>query len=326
MSILITGGAGYIGSHVFYEFLGTGHEVIVVDDLSTGSRFLLPESVEFYQCRVGDKEKMAEIFALHNVDTVLHFAGSIVVPESVENPLKYYQNNSAESLSLLQSCVSHGIKNFIFSSTASVYGSNKLRIMNENYLPQPENPYASSKLVTEMMLQDIGVAHNMNYAILRYFNVAGADPDGRSGQVKKDATHLIKVACQTALGVRPSINIYGTDYSTEDGTCVRDYIHVSDLANAHLCVYEHMLRTKVNKIYNCGYGRGFSVLDVINVIEKISDQTLNKIIAPRRIGDPPALIADSNLLRCETGWFPRFDDLEFIINSALVWEKKQNGL
>lgn len=327
MTILITGGAGYIGSHAVYEFLDAGYDVIVADDLSTGSRDLLPPHIQFYQVNVGDQNAMNAVFKAHNIDTVLHFAGSIVVPESVENPLKYYQNNSAVSLNLLTQCVQNGVRNFIFSSTASVYGNNKNQLMSEDTPTHPENPYASSKLITEMMLRDVSMAHGMNYAILRYFNVAGADPKGRTGQVKKDATHLIKVACQAALGLRSEIMIFGTDYDTHDGTCIRDYIHVSDLANAHLLVYQQMnqqmIGGSVNKIYNCGYGRGFSVREVVQAVEKVAGCTLNKIMAPRRAGDPAALIANSEQLQKDTGWRYHLNDLETIIDSALKWERSQ---
>lgn len=321
MAVLITGGAGYIGSHVVYEFLDNGHDVVVIDNLSTGVRSLLPQDIPFYQGNVGDQTLLDTIFASHKIDTVLHFAGSIIVPEFVENPLKYYQNNTAVSLNLLQSCIKHRIKNFIFSSTASIYGNNPLRIMKEDFPPQPENPYASSKLMTEMMIKDTAKAHGLNFTILRYFNVAGADPKGRTGQVKENATHLIKVACETALGHRPAIKIYGTDYDTPDGTCIRDYIHVSDLANAHLRAYEHMTRTTVNKIFNCGYGQGFSVLDVLNAVETVSGTPVKKEPTDRRAGDPVALIANSTLLQTQTGWAPAYNDLDLIIKTALDWER-----
>lgn len=322
MTILISGGAGYIGSHVVHEFLDEDYDVIVVDNLSTGEKSLLPADVTFYEGDVGNPDFMDNIFSSHKIDAVLHFAGSIIVPESIENPLKYYQNNTCVSLNLLQSCLKHKIRNFIFSSTASVYGNNPLRLMKEDYIPHPENPYATSKLMTEIMLKDTASAHGLNFAILRYFNVGGADLKGRTGQVKKNATHLIKVACETAIGLRPSINIYGTDYDTPDGTCIRDYIHVSDLANAHLRVYERMKHTLINKVYNCGYGKGFSVLDVIGAVEKVSGVALNRVVTERRAGDPVALIADSGLLKSETGWTPKFDNLEVIIKTALDWEKR----
>lgn len=323
MSILITGGAGYIGSHAVYEFSDNGHDVIVVDNLSTGVRTLLPENIPFYEGDAGDQNLMGRVFSDHDIDAVLHFAGSIIVPESVENPLKYYQNNTCVSLNLLQSCIKHGVKNFIFSSTASVYGNNSLQLMKEEYPPQPENPYATSKLMTEMMIRDASAAHGLNFAILRYFNVAGADPKGRTGQVKENATHLIKVACETALGLRPGMNVYGTDYDTPDGTCIRDYIHVSDLANAHLRVYEHMKKQPANKIYNCGYGQGYSVLEVIEAVETESKSVIKKTMTDRRAGDPVALIADSSLLRKDTGWKEKCNDLHLIIRSALAWEKNR---
>jgi UDP-glucose 4-epimerase len=322
MAVLITGGAGYIGSHVVYEFLDSRQDVVVIDNLSTGVRGLLPEDIPFYHGGVEDVGLIEAIFSAHKIDTVIHFAGSIVVPESVENPLKYYLNNTCVSLGLLQSCVKYGVKNFIFSSTASVYGNNPLRLMKEDYRSQPENPYAASKLMTEIMIKDTAAAHGLNFAILRYFNVAGADPKGRTGQVKENATHLIKVACEAALGLRASMKVYGTDYDTPDGTCIRDYIHVSDLANAHLKVYERMVITTVNKIYNCGYGEGISVLDVIKAVEAVSGATIITEPTARRIGDPVALIADSSMLKTETGWKPRLDNLDTIIQTALAWELK----
>lgn len=321
VAVLITGGAGYIGSHVVHEFLDNGHEVVVVDNLSTGVRALLPNDIQFYHGNVEDIDLLDKIFSVHKIDTVLHFAGSIIVPESVENPLKYYQNNTCVSLRLLEACVKYKVRNFIFSSTASVYGNNPLQLMREEYLPQPENPYASSKYMTEMMIKDTASAHGLNYVILRYFNVAGADPKGRTGQVKKDATHLIKVACQAAIGQRPGMKIYGTDYDTVDGTCVRDYIHVSDLANAHLCAYNHMKNQPVNKIYNCGYGRGFSVLEVVAAVERIAGVSIQKEMTARRAGDPVALIADSQLLKSETGWNPTHDHIDEIVSTALEWER-----
>jgi UDP-glucose 4-epimerase len=325
VTILITGGAGYIGSHVVHEFLDSGKDVVVVDNLSTGIRALLPNDIEFYEGNIEDVDLMHRVFSAHEIDTVLHFAGSIIVPESVENPLKYYQNNTCVSLQLLQACVKYKVRNFIFSSTASVFGNNPLQLMREEYAPQPENPYALSKYMTEMMIKDTSSAHGLNFVILRYFNVAGADPKGRTGQVKKNATHLIKVACETATGQRPSMNVYGTDYNTIDGTCIRDYIHVSDLANAHLCVYNHMKHHAVNKIYNCGYGRGFSVLEVIEAVERIAGVSIKKEMTIRRPGDPIALIADSQLLKSETGWSPIHDDIDDIVKTALEWEKNVNA-
>lgn len=324
MAVLITGGAGYIGSHVVYEFLDNGHDVVVVDNLSTGLKSLLPNDVPFYEGDVQNSDMMDRIFSSHHIDAALHFAGSIIVPESIENPLKYYQNNTTASLGLLQSCVKHKVKNFIFSSTAAIYGNNSLQLMKEEYAPDPGSPYATSKLMTEMMIRDTASAHGLNYAILRYFNVAGADPEGRTGYAKKNATHLIKVACEAAVGIRPYIDIFGTDYDTPDGTCLRDFIHVSDLANAHLKIYKHMTLQRVNKIYNCGYGKSFSVLDVIEVVERIAGVSIKRENKNRRAGDPVALIADSSLLKTETGWEPSYDSLDIIIKTALEWEKNNN--
>lgn len=321
MKTLITGGAGYIGSHVVYEFLDAGHEIIVVDDLSTGHRNLLPSDIPFYQGNIGDANLMDDIFSAHDIGTVIHFAGSIIVSESVENPLKYYQNNTVNSLSLINSCLKNNIKNFIFSSTASLYGSNHLGMISEDCQPQTENPYATSKLMTEMMLRDIGQSRGLNYIILRYFNVAGADAKGRTGQITKTATHLIKIACHVALGLRPQLEIFGTDYATPDGTCIRDYIHVTDLANAHLKAFEAMSKGYQNKVYNCGYGRGFSVKEVVAHVEKVIGRDLPKIMSQKRQGDPLSLIADPNRLKQDTGWIPKNDNLELIIKSALSWEK-----
>lgn len=265
---------------------------------------------------------MEPVFAAHHIDTVIHFGGSVIVSESVENPLKYYQNNTLATQNLLEQCVNHGVKNFIFSSTASVYGSNPLQLMKEEYLTNPENPYAASKLMSEWMIQDVSKAHDMNYVILRYFNVAGADPKGRTGQSTKNATHLIKVACEVATGRRTGMKVFGTDYPTKDGTCVRDYIHVADVADAHVKAYEYMKTGKGRRIFNCGNGDGYSVLEIIAAVEKLSGKKLNVEMAPRRAGDPVALTADSTLLQNETGWKARFEELDTIIQSGLDWEKK----
>ncbi len=318
--VLVAGGAGYIGSHTVYELIASGYRVVVVDDLSKGNRSLLPQDAIFYHGNVGDISFMNSIFAKHNIDCVLHFAGSIVVSESVKNPLKYYQNNTVVSRNLLESCVRYHIKNFIFSSTASVYGNNPAKVMKEDFVPAPENPYASSKLMTEMMLKDTAKASGMNYTILRYFNVAGADPKGRSGQVSDMATHLIKVACEHVCGKRDEIQVFGTDYGTEDGTCVRDYIHVSDLAKAHIKAYEYMKSSNKSEIFNCGYGKGYSVLEILANMQKVSGKQLNIKKSARRAGDPEALIANSDKIKKLAGWKPEFDNIETILKTALEWE------
>ncbi len=321
MRILITGGAGYIGSHTVHTFLDAGYQVVVVDNLSTGLHRLLPDKISFHEGNVGDKKFMEEVFSRYKIDTVLHFAGSIIVSESVENPLKYYENNTAVSLSLLQLCVQKKVRNFIFSSTAAVYGNNPQHVMREDSALYPASPYASSKLMTETMIRDVAAVTDLNFIILRYFNVAGADPEGRTGQVKRNATHLIKVACEAALGMRDHIDIYGTDYNTPDGTCIRDYIHVSDLAQAHLKAYEYMKNGAVKKIFNCGYGVGFSVKEVIEAVEKVVGGQIKKNSVERRAGDPVSLIADPTALKNETGWSPKHNDLHAIISSAMQWEK-----
>lgn len=322
MTILITGAAGYIGSHTAYAFFDAGQDIAALDDLSSGARGNLPQNIAFYQGDVSRPETLAPVFAAHNIDTVIHFGGSVIVSESVENPLKYYQNNTLATQILLEQCVKHNVRNFIFSSTASVYGSNPLQLMKEEYLTNPENPYAASKLMSEWMIQDVSKAHDMNYVILRYFNVAGADPKGRTGQSTKNATHLIKVACEAAAGRRTGMKVFGTDYPTKDGTCIRDYIHVADVADAHVKAYEYMKAGKGRKVFNCGNGEGYSVLEIIKAVEKLSGTRLNVEMASRRAGDPVALTADSTLLQTETGWEAQFKNLEEIIQSGLDWEKK----
>jgi len=319
--LLVTGGAGYIGSHTVHELVSAGYRVVVVDDLSKGNRTLLPQEAIFYHGNAGDISFMNSVFAKHNIDCVLHFAGSIVVSESVKNPLKYYQNNTAVSRNLLESCVRYNIKNFIFSSTASVYGSNPEKVMKEDFVPSPENPYAASKLMTEMMIKDVAKANNMNYTILRYFNVAGADTNGKSGQISDLATHLIKIACEHVCGKRKEIQVFGTDYGTEDGTCVRDYIHVSDLANAHLKAYEYMKKHNKSETFNCGYGKGYSVLEILANMQKVSGKELNIKKSSRRAGDPEALIANSDKIKKLAGWEPKFNNIETILKTALEWEK-----
>lgn len=323
MKILVTGGAGYIGSHVAHELLDANFQVVILDNLVTGVRENAPEQATFIEGDIANITLLNQIFKDHKIEAVMHFAGSIVVPESVENPLKYYLNNTAKTRTLLESCITNNIHKFIFSSTAAVYGMPDESPVTETTPTSPINPYGRSKLMTEWMLQDLAHTTPLKYVALRYFNVAGADPQGRTGQSTPEATHLLKIATQTALGARTSMDIYGTDYPTPDGTCVRDYIHVSDLARAHVLALQYLNQPNANsQVLNCGYGRGFSVQEVIQTVQTISknDFTTNK--ADRRPGDPPALIADSSRLRNLVDWTPRYDDLSLIVKTALNWEKK----
>ncbi len=324
--LLITGGAGYIGSHAVYAALEAGYTVAVVDDLSTGTRQVLPDNIAFYEVDIKDRKALNEVFVDYHPVAVMHFAGSIVVPESVENPIKYYTNNTMASLNLIQTCVEHGVDNFVFSSTAAVYGIPREVPVKETAITQPINPYGSSKLMTEQVLSDVSKAEGMTYAALRYFNVAGADPQGRTGQMTPDATHLIKVACQVALGLRPTLKVFGNDYDTPDGTCVRDYIHVTDLAEAHIVVLDYMIKNKQSLTLNCGNGRGYSVKEVIDKVQGISSNAFAVEETERRLGDPPALVADPQRLQTLTGWKARYTDLEEIIASAYHWEKKISSL
>lgn len=327
MAILLTGGAGYIGSHCYYEFLKLNQKLVVIDNLSTGFRDSLPDDALFFEGDVGDEDLLNSIFKQHDIKIVVHFAGSLVVEESVHNPEKYYLNNVTNSIKLLKACKNNNVNNIIFSSTASVYGSNPKQIMTESEPCNPENPYAFSKLIVENLIQDYHRAYGLNYIILRYFNVAGADIDLKTGQKTKNASHLIKVGVELATEKRSEMYIYGTDYPTPDGSCIRDYIHVNDLANAHKKSIEYLLENNnsVNKIFNCGYGKGYSVKEVLNTLEKITGKTLNIKDAPRRAGDPVALTADSSKIKKTLDWKPKHDDLEFILNSALKWEQKYNN-
>jgi UDP-glucose 4-epimerase len=321
-NILITGGAGYIGSHAVLAFQDAGFAVAVIDNLSTGLRSAVPDGVEFVEGDAGDQTLVGGVIRQHNISAVIHFAGSIVVPESVANPLKYYQNNTGVSRNLIAACVEYGVENFIFSSTAAVYGIPDEVPVSETSPTQPINPYGNSKLMTEWVLRDTSAAHDFNYVALRYFNVAGADPDGRSGQSTKNATHLLKVACQTALGERPQLDIFGTDYETRDGTCIRDYIHVTDLADAHLKAFNFLTKKRESLVLNCGYGHGTSVKEAIAAVKRVSKVDFAVGVEPRRAGDPPSLVAENRRIRQMLDWQPRYDDVEFIVRTALDWERR----
>lgn len=322
MSVLVTGGAGYIGSHTAIDLINTGEEVVVIDNLSTGFEWAVqvPED-SLYIGDIADEVLVARIIDERKVDSVVHFAGSIVVPESVENPLKYYLNNTARTRSLIESCVKGDVKNFIFSSTAAVYGMVETMPVTEETPLNPISPYGRSKLMTEWMLRDVAEAHELNFAALRYFNVAGSDPEGRTGQSTANATHLIKVACQTALGQRDHIDVFGTDYETPDGTCIRDYIHVSDLASAHTAALAYLRKTGNSIIANAGYGHGFSVREVLAAVERVAGHGFDIREAPRRAGDPAAIVSDPTRIKSHFGWTPAYDDLDVIVAHAMAWEQ-----
>lgn len=321
MSVLVTGGAGYIGSHAVIDLLRAGEEVVVIDDLSTGFDWAVQGGATLHLGDIADAALIDRIIRDHKVEAVIHFAGSVVVPESVENPLKYYSNNTAKSRALIERCVAGGVKHFIFSSTAAVYGMVGIEPVNEDTLLQPMSPYGRSKLMTEWMLSDVAAAHEMTFAALRYFNVAGGDPEGRVGQSTANATHLIKVACQTALGQRPYIEVFGEDYPTPDGTCVRDYIHVSDLVAAHTAALGHLRKGGMSFIANCGYGHGFSVREVLGAVERVAGHGFEVRRAPRRAGDPASVVSNPALIKETLGWRPAYDDLDTIVAHALAWEK-----
>ncbi len=325
--VLVTGGAGYIGSHAVLALLDAGWSVAVVDNLTTGFRFAVPEGVAFYEGDIEDSALLARIFADQGTRAIMHFAGSIVVPESVENPLKYYHNNTVKSRALIEAAVAAGVPHFIFSSTAATYGIPEVSPVTEGTPKQPINPYGWSKLMTEQMLADTATAHPLNYCALRYFNVAGADPQGRSGQSTAGATHLIKVAVEAALGKRASVSVFGTDYDTPDGTGVRDYIHVSDLAAAHVLALEALLAEPRRSLtMNCGYGRGFSVLEVLDAVDRVTNLKIERVMEARRAGDPDSLVSDPSLLKQTLPWQPRHDRLDEIVSHALAWERKLSDL
>jgi UDP-glucose 4-epimerase len=323
LPVLVTGGAGYIGSHAVLALKDAGWPIAVIDDLSNGTRELVPEDVPFYEGNIADRSLLERIFSEQRIGAIMHFAGSIVVPESVENPLKYYLNNTLASHALISSAVESGIDHILFSSTAAVYGAPKRVPISEEDPKVPINPYGASKLMTERMLADASAAERFNYGALRYFNVAGADPRGRTGQVGKGSTHLIKVAVETAVGKRDHIAVYGTDYSTRDGTCIRDYIHVSDLADAHVAALEWLVQHPgENLVLNCGYGRGLSVLEVLDAVDEASGMTIRRVMEGRRAGDPPELVAGNDRLLATLDWRPKYADIDRIVGDALSWERK----
>lgn len=321
MAILVSGGAGYIGSHMVLELLDRGERVVVLDNLSTGFWWAVPPEATFIQGDIGDQELVEKVIAEHGITALAHFAARIVVPESVSDPLGYYFNNTVKTRALIESAMRGGVKHVIFSSTAAVYGEPDVSPVPEEIPLNPINPYGRSKLMSEWMLQDAAKAHGFSYVALRYFNVAGADPKGRSGQSSPNATHLIKVASQAALGQRDGLTVFGTDYQTPDGTCVRDYIHVTDLARAHLSALDHLRNGGESRTLNCGYGRGYSVKQVVEVVKKVSGIDFPVTLAGRRAGDPASLVAKADRIR-ELGWRPEHDDLEEIVSQALAWEEK----
>jgi len=320
MTILVTGGGGYIGSHMAHELADAGEPVVVIDDLSTGFRSALPKSALLVVGDVGDQALVADVIRTHAVTEIIHFAASIVVPDSVRDPLGYYRNNTMNARALLEVAVTSGVRHFIFSSTAAVYGNPARVPVAEDAPLQPMSPYGSSKLMSEIMLRDVAAAHPLKYVILRYFNVAGADPKLRTGQSTVGATHLIKVAVETALGLRPQLDIYGTDYDTPDGSCIRDYIHVTDLCRAHSVALAHLRRGGENETFNCGYGHGYSVLDVVEAVKRVSGRDFKVRQVGRRPGDPAAIVADATRIRSRLGWTPEFDKLDVIVKHALAWE------
>jgi UDP-glucose 4-epimerase len=320
MSVLVTGGAGYIGSHMVWGLVDRGEEVVVLDRLSTGFDWAVAPEAKLVVGDIADDALIDRLVAEYHVDAIIHFAGSIIVPDSVADPLGYYLNNTVKSRALIASAVRNGIKQFVFSSTAAVYGDPETIPVPEDAPLRPLSPYGTSKLMTELMLADVAKAHDFRYVVLRYFNVAGADPKGRTGQSTKGATHLIKVACETALGRRDGMSVFGTDYDTPDGTALRDYIHVSDLIAAHRLALDHLRAGNASLTANCGYSVGFSVLEVLRAVEKVAGKSLPVTYGPRRAGDSPKVVANADRVRQVLNWQPQWDDLETIVRHALAWE------
>lgn len=321
--VLVTGGAGYIGSHAVLALQDAGWPVCVVDNLVTGFKFAVPQDVPFYEGDIENAAFVEQIIAEQGVKAIMHFAGSVVVPESVKNPLKYYHNNTVKSRALIEAAVKSGVPHFIFSSTAATYGIPEISPVREDCAQRPINPYGMSKVMTEAMLADVSAAHPLNFCILRYFNVAGADPQGRTGQSTAGATHLIKVAVEAALGKRASVGVFGSDYATPDGTGIRDYIHVSDLAAAHVLALEALLASPERSLtMNCGYGRGFSVLEVLDAVDRVTNSKIVRNFQERRAGDPDSLISDNRAIKAQLPWVPVYADLDTIVAHALAWERK----
>jgi UDP-glucose 4-epimerase len=321
--VLVTGGAGYIGSHAVLALKDAGWSVAVIDDLSNGTRGVVPDDVPFFEGNIADRALVDRILAEQKIGAIMHFAGSIVVPESVEKPLEYYANNTLASHALMTSAVAAAVPHFVFSSTAAVYGAPERIPIEEGDPKQPINPYGASKWMTERMLADASAAYPFNYAALRYFNVAGADPQGRAGQIGKGSTHLIKVAVEAAVGKRDHVDVFGADYPTSDGTCVRDYIHVTDLASAHVAALERLIdRPQDDLVLNCGYGRGLSVLEVLDAVDRANGAPVPRKPGPRRAGDAPALVASNKALLETLDWRPAYADIDTIVGHALEWERK----
>lgn len=326
MAVLVTGGAGFIGSHTALALKDRGEDVIVLDNLSTGFECSVPKGAKLIVGDIVDQTLVESLILTHGITAIIHFAGSIVVPDSVKDPLGYYLNNTSKTRDLLEVAVKHEIKHFIFSSTAAVYGMPKINPVTEAAAFAPISPYGTSKMMTELMLRDTAAVTDLNYVSLRYFNVAGADPLGRTGQSTPKATHLIKVAAEIVHGQRKEMSVFGQDYPTKDGSCIRDFIHVSDLADAHCIALDHLRAGGPSRVFNCGYGEGFSVLEVIEAVKRVANVNFPVHIAERRAGDPAELVASSDRIRHDLGWQPQYQNLDLIVSHALEWEAKLSGL